>query len=202
MKKIKNVQDLLLVIDMVNGFVKEGALADTNIQRLIPYQKKLLEYFINETNKVSALVRDVHHRESAELLNYVSHCLEKTAESRLVKELEPYQETSLNYEKNCTCIIFNKAFERDIALMKDLKRIVITGCCTDICILNAALALINYFNQNDRNVEVVVPRLLTETYHIPEVHDREEYTNMAFKLMDQAGINIEMPNDVQKVLKR
>ena len=51
MKKIHDVQDLLLIIDMVNGFVREGALADLYIERLIPLQQRLLEYYSENENK-------------------------------------------------------------------------------------------------------------------------------------------------------
>ena len=32
---------------------------------------------------------------------------------------------------------------------KNVEEIEVVGCCTDICVLNLALPLKNYFNQND-----------------------------------------------------
>ena len=70
--------------------------------------------------------------------------------------------------------------------MKKLRRIIVTGCCTDICIMNLVIPLINYFDEQNRDVEVVVQTDAVETYNAPN-HNREEYNEMALKLMKQAG---------------
>ena len=73
--------------------------------------------------------------------------------------------------------------------MENLEEVIIVGCCTDICILNLAIPLQNYFDQKDRKVKVTVPKNAVETYN-SDVHNREEYNEIAFKLMKQAGINV------------
>ena len=80
-------------------------------------------------------------------------------------------------------------FLEDIKKMNNLKEVVIIGCCTDICILNLAIPLQNYFDQNDLNIKITVPKNAVETYDAPW-HNREEYNEIAFKLMKQAGIDI------------
>ena len=200
MEKFETNDDLLLVIDMVNGFVKEGALADKDIARLIPLQKKLIEYYLKE-NKTVGFVKDSHHEGSREFKGFLPHCQVGTSEAELVEELQPYEEEGLVYEKNSTSVLFAPNFIDDIEAMKELRRIVITGCCTDICVMNAAIPLVNYFNESDRDVDVVVPRDFVDTYNIPEIHEREEYSDMAFKLMQQAGVQTEAPADLQFVLK-
>ena len=74
--------------------------------------------------------------------------------------------------------------------LKDLKEVVIGGCCTDICVLNLAIPLKNYFNQVDREVRITVPKSIVETYHAEGVHDRDEYNEIAFKLLRLSGINV------------
>ncbi len=201
MGKLKEIEDLLLVVDMVNGFVKEGALADPYIKRLIPLQQKLLEYYYGNENKEIAFVKDAHHKGSREFTDFPEHCILGTAEAELVKELRGYEGNAFIYPKNSTTVMLADGFMSDLEAMKNLRRVVITGCCTDICIMNAAMPLVNYFNEYDFDSEVYVPRELSETYEIPGVHEREQYNNMAFFLMSQAGVKIEMPNDLQKVLK-
>ena len=80
-------------------------------------------------------------------------------------------------------------FIDDINKMNNLKEVIIIGCCTDICILNLAIPLQNYFDQEDRNVKVTVLKNAVETYDAPN-HNRNEYNEIAFKLMKQAGINL------------
>ena len=61
------------------------------------------------------------------------------------------------------------------------------GCCTDICILNFLIPLKNYFNQINKDVEVLVVKDATETYDAPN-HDRDYYNKLAYELMAQAGV--------------
>jgi nicotinamidase-related amidase len=77
----------------------------------------------------------------------------------------------------------------DIEKMKKLREVIVTGCCTDICVLNLVIPLTNYFDQNNRDVRVSVYEDAIETYDAPN-HSAEEYNQMSLKLMRQAGINI------------
>ena len=80
-------------------------------------------------------------------------------------------------------------FVDDLEKMVKLKEVVIVGCCTDICVLNAAIPLQTYLDQHDRDVKIKVYKNCVETYDAPN-HNRDEYNEMAFKLMAQAGIEI------------
>jgi nicotinamidase-related amidase len=107
----------------------------------------------------------------------------------MVDELKKYEHLALVYEKNSTSAVFAPGFLDDIKKMKNLKRIVITGCCTDICDLNLALPLRNYFDQVDRDVEIVVPMDAVETYDAP-THKADEWNNMAYKFLEQGGMKL------------
>ena len=74
--------------------------------------------------------------------------------------------------------------------MKKLKQIIITGCCTDICILNFAIALRNFLDELNIDIEIIVPINAVETYHIPSIHDRQEYNERAYKVMEDGGITL------------
>ena len=67
---------------------------------------------------------------------------------------------------------------------------MLTGCCTDLCIINFALPLKTYINQNDLNIKVKIYENAVETYDTP-THSRKEYNKIAFKIMKQNGIVIE-----------
>ena len=74
--------------------------------------------------------------------------------------------------------------------MVSLKTVVIVGCCTDICIQNFAIALRNFFDELNMDVEIIVPKNAVETFHIPEVHDREENNKRAYTVMENTGIKL------------
>ena len=188
MKKKEDLEKLLVVVDMVNGFIKEGNMADPRINHITERIASLVANAIKEKEGV-AFIKDTHDLDSAEFKKFPVHCVRGTGEEELIDELKKYESYGLSYEKNSTSTIFAPGFMNDIQEMKKLREVIITGCCTDICVLNLAIPLTNYFDQNNRKVEVSVIKDAVETYN-SDTHDRSEYNEMSFKLMRQAGIII------------
>ncbi len=189
MKKREELTKLLVVVDMVNGFIKEGKMSDKDINHITPRIKSLVESFLSDEEGV-AFIKDTHEVNSTEFKKYPPHCLKGTSESELISELSSYEQKSLSYEKNSTSTIFAKNFMRDIERMESLKEVIITGCCTDICVMNLAIPLVNYFDEENRDVRVLVPQNAVETFN-SDIHNRDEYNSMALKLMKNQGIGVE-----------
>ena len=188
MKDLKDIEKLLINVDMVNGFVKFGAMSDTYIEHIIPEQIKLMKEVLNE-GECLVIIKDTHKKNCREFNRYPIHCVEGTEEAEIVDELQEFEKDALVYKKNSTSTIYAPNFLEDIDRMTKLKEVKIIGCCTDICILNLAIPLQNYFDQKDRNIEIKIPKNAVETYDSP-IHSREEYNEIAFKLMTQAGIDL------------
>lgn len=189
MMEFKNIKKLLINVDMVKGFVETGAMSDAYIKHIIPEQIRLMEKVKSSGGEI-AFVKDTHKENCEEFSKFPPHCIENTEESELADELKPFEKDSLVYSKNSTSAMFAPNFQKDIFEMENLEEVIIVGCCTDICILNLAIPLQNYFDQKDRKVKVTVPKNAVETYN-SDSHIREEYNEIAFKLMKQAGINVE-----------
>ena len=187
MEQLENIEQLLINVDMVNGFVKKGAMADPYIEHIIPQHIKLMKEV--RENGIIAIIKDTHKKDCREFKRYPEHCVEGTEEAELVEELSEFEEEALIYKKNSTSTIYAPKFLEDIDKMKNLKEVTIIGCCTDICIINLAIPLQNYFDQKNKNVIITVPKNAVETYNAP-THNREEYNEIAFKLMEQAGIRV------------
>lgn len=187
-KKLKEIRELLIIVDMVNGFVREGIMADSYIEHIIPEQIRLIKEFLKKEEGI-AFVKESHSEDSIEFKTFPKHCVKGTSEAELVDELKPFEKDALVYLKNSTSAMFAKNFLRDIDEMINLRNVVITGCCTDICDLNLAIPLKNYFNEYNREVDIYVPVNAVETYDAPN-HNRDEYNEMAFKLMNQSGIKL------------
>ncbi len=188
MKRKEELEKLLVVVDMVNGFVKEGNMADQKIQSIIPEIKKLIDTLKNEEEGI-VFIKDTHKKECREFKRYPEHCVEGTKEAEVVDELKEYEQESYSYQKNSTSTLFAKNFLSDIDAMKSLREIIITGCCTDICVMNLAIPLQNYFDEHDRDVDIVVPTNAVATYDAPW-HDAETYQKEALQFMNQAGIQL------------
>ena len=187
-EKLEKVRDLLVVVDMVNGFVREGAMASQNIEHIIPRIERLVNSYLEDDQEV-AFIKDTHDMDAREFKRYPVHCVRNTSESELVDELKKYEKMALVYEKNSTSAIFPSGLLDDIKKMKNLKRIVITGCCTDICVMNFAIPLQCFLDQENRDIEIVIPKDSVETYDAPN-HKADEWNEMAYRFFEQSGIKL------------
>ena len=185
---MENYQKMFYVIDMVNGFVYEGAMHDEYISHTEDEQVELIKSLLKEKQGV-ALIGEWHPENSAEFLTYPAHCVIGTSEVDFVDKLQKYEDRVLVYRKNSTNGIFAPGLLKDLNKMKNLKEVVIGGCCTDICVLHFVLSLKTYFNQMNRAVKVFVVESMTETYDAPN-HNREEYNEIGYRLMKQNGIEV------------
>lgn len=186
MKSKEELEKVLIVVDMVNGFIKYGNMSDLYINHITDGISNLVKEFINNKECV-IFIKDTHDFNSSEFKKYPVHCVKGSGEEKIIDELKEFEEYALIYEKNSTSAIYAKNFLNDLNSMKKLKEVIITGCCTDICILNLAIPLSNYFDENNKLIDIIVYKDLVETYN-NDNHNREEYNTMSLKLMRQAGI--------------
>ena len=185
-KNLKHVKRLLVVVDLVNGFVTEGSMADPFIQHILPEGVSLVKKFLSDGNAVM-YVKESHSENCTEFKRFPKHCKKDTYEAQMVDELTPYEDEVIVVKKNCTSAIFAKGFLETVNQMKELEEVVIIGCCTDICVLNLAVGLQNYFDEHNKDIQIVVPKNAVETYDAP-THSRVEYNEIAFKILTQTGI--------------
>lgn len=183
------LKKLLLVIDMVNGFVKEGALADPYINNITSNVSKLIEEFKEKDYEIIS-IQEGHTKDSKEFESFPPHCILGTTEAELIDELKPYENDMKLIRKNSTCGFITEEFMKYFESNKDeIDEVVLCGCCTDICVLNFALPLKTYINEYNLPIKVTVIKNAVETYN-SDIHNREEYNEMSFKIMKQNGIEI------------
>lgn len=188
MKKLSETKKLLVIVDMINGFIKDGKMADPKIGDIIPNIEALAQKIIEEGEKI-VFIKDAHTASSTEMKKFPEHCYEGTSESEVVDELKPYELLSVSFNKNSTCARESKPFMNYLKRLKALREIILVGCCTDICVLNLALALVNYFDEHNIEIKITVVMNCTQTFDSP-LHSSDEYNEMSYKLMKQAGINV------------
>lgn len=189
MKDLTKTENLLIVVDVINGFINEGNMADSYIKRIVEGIEKIVKRYISNDNCEVFYIRDCHTKDSVEFKKYPLHCLINTNECEMVEELKPYESYVRTYLKNSTLAMFAKGFISDLEKMKKLKKVTVVGCCSDICVLNLVLALSNYFDEYNLEIEINVIEDLIETYDSVS-HNREKYNEMAKILIRQAGVNL------------
>ncbi|MEG0823986.1 MAG: isochorismatase family cysteine hydrolase, partial [Erysipelotrichaceae bacterium] len=178
--KLNELQEpLVIVVDMVNGFIKEGAMSDLNIMRIVPNIKLLLEKI------PSYFIVDKHLEDAIEFKSFPIHCLEGSSESNIIDELSSYNILYPSVYKNSTNAIFAK--DRDdehkfnFDILDKYKSLIIVGCCSDICVLQLAIGLRTYYNQCNKEMDVYVPINCIDTYNAPNYHEAKEYNDIAIK---------------------
>ncbi|AVD41114.1 isochorismatase family cysteine hydrolase [Clostridioides difficile] len=186
-EKIENYdlsKTALFIIDVNNGFAKQGALYSPRVESLIKPIEMFTKKISNKLNRVIAFT-DSHTSKSIELLSYPVHCLENDIESELVDELKSIENLKI-LPKNST----NGFFALENLDFDNIDNIIIVGDCTDICIYQFAITLKSYFNQHNIEKNIVVPMNLVDTYDIPNVHPAEILNLVFFNSMIQNGVNV------------
>lgn len=185
---------LLVVVDMINGFVVEGNMADPKIAKIIPTQITLMERWFQADQLFFV---DAHDKSCQEFKSFPEHCVKGTKESEVVNELLKYTKDAIMIEKNSTNGFLAPDFQQQLDKILSYKNFVIMGCCSDICVLQFALSLQTYIHQYDLDHQVYVVVDGIETYHVDQVHDACEYNEMSIRLMQAAGIQCVKMGDVK-----
>ncbi len=175
---------VLFIVDMNNGFAKQGSLYSPRIENLIKPIENFAKHICPKLNRIIAFT-DSHTESSIELLNYPIHCLEDSIESDIVDELKDIPNLEI-IQKNST----NGFFALNKINFENIDNIIIVGDCTDICIYQFAITLKSYFNQNNLRKNIIVPINLVDTYDIPNVHNAELLNIVFLNSMIQNGINV------------
>lgn len=178
-----------IVIDMINGFAKEGALASPIVDGI---SSNIAKNLTNLTGSTVLFFVDQHVEGSAELDVYPSHCLLMTEEAEIVPELQMFlNDDTTVIGKNSVNGFFAEGFMDWFKENENVERYVVMGCCTDICILNFTLSLKSYLNQHNIRKEVIVPIDSVATFD-NKAHNHPSYVMglMALKLMYESGITL------------
>ncbi|QJG66800.1 cysteine hydrolase family protein [Mycoplasma phocoenae] len=173
---------ITIVIDMQNGFAKEGNMYSSQVAQIIPTVKEILE-----NSKHKLFVLDSHHTGDLEMNLYPEHCIAGTWEADVVDELAEYlnQENTYSVTKNIT----NAFFDIPGDLWEKYEIFEFVGCCTDICVLQLLLTVKSYFNKREVTKPLIVYSNATATYD-DENHNAEEFKKYALAIMEQSGIEV------------
>lgn len=178
---------MLIIIDMNNGFAKEGALYSPRVEALIEPITDLAEKSISRDIKVLAY-SDKHPEGAREFLAYPPHCQAGSTESELVPSLKALLNVGMElHHKNSTngILAYNPAHE-----IVGIANYIVVGCVTDICVYQYAVTLRAYLNEHNLEGQVIVSKKHMDTYHIDQIHDGDTYQEMAINLMAMNGVKV------------
>ena len=189
-KDFKMYKKCLIVVDMVNGFVREGVLHDKEIGRIIPDQIKLIKSTLG-VGELVIFIKDTHSTNSTEFKRFgnTNHCLDNTSEAELVDELKEFEglDNTISIKKNSTSFMESPKFREVVNKLEGVDEYDIVGCCTDICVVNGALGLANYNDEWNRDVVIKAYTDAIATYGEAV---RKNYIDAAYLIMEQQGIQL------------
>ena len=189
MNNLESVRRLYIFVDTTNAFAREGLLADPYVLHTVSELVRIAQIATTDEEGKLMFIIDFHTKESVEFDRYLEHSIEGTNEVKVISELTPYTKDALIFRKNSTSAMFVNNFIETILKMNNLEEVIIMGWDTDICVMNLAIPLQNLFDELNRRVKIIVPKNAVETYDAPN-HNRDEYNEMAFKFMNQTGIEV------------
>lgn len=187
LKSLDPEDTTLVIIDMTNGFAREGLLASPRVSALIPEIVRLAEACLSRRIPVIA-PSDTHTPEAEEFKAYPAHCMAGSEESDLVDELKSLNEI-MKLEKNSTQTWHSQAFQDWFRDNNSRSTWLLTGDCTDICVLQFALVLKTFFQSENRPSRIIVPINAVNTFETPD-HPGDLYHLMALALMEAGGIEL------------
>ncbi len=187
LKSLNPERTILIIIDMINGFVKEGPMSNSRVLGIVPNIVDIIKK-VDNLGIQKIFFGDSHTEDSPEFDSYPVHCMVDTWESEVIdeiKELGGYKYIS----KNSTNGFIEPEFQRWLTENPNIENFIVVGCCTDICILQFATTLKAYFNMKNQRRRVIVPMNGVETYDANE-HDGDTLHNMALYIMYINGVDI------------
>ncbi|MDD5600353.1 MAG: cysteine hydrolase [Actinomycetota bacterium] len=123
----------LLIIDMLNDFVLDGApLKVPKIERIIEPIKKEIEKARNEGYRV-IYVCDSHEEDDREFELFPPHAVKGTEGAKIIEDLKP-EGADLIVRKSTFSGFFNTDLD-EILKKLNVQKLIVTGDVTNICIL-------------------------------------------------------------------
>ena len=193
----------LFMIDMNNGFVNFGPMANPKYNDLVPEQQALIEMFREEDELINFILEN-HDKNALEFVSYPEHCVEGTEEAKLIPEFqdEENKPNTRTYYKNSINGMLNRTLQDDIKALERLKMIVLAGVCGDLCVMDFGRTLLRYLDEINHDLKVFVVKSCIDTFDAPG-HNREEWLEIAYKVLEQAGaIVVEDVEDLKGKVKQ
>lgn len=129
----------LLVVDMQRGFLEEGhpLYCGEEARRIIPVVRERVASALEEGTPVF-FTADAHAPDDREFDLFPPHCIRGTAEAQIVPQLADLAQTATRIDT----VSYSGFFETDLddrLRTLGVTRVVLTGVCTDICVLHTAI---------------------------------------------------------------
>ena len=200
----------LVFVDILKGFCEQGALSSLRVQEMVEPVERLTQRCLDQGLPTGHLLflQDRHPEDAVEFDAFAPHCIAGSEEAEVVEALRRFQELqeARIFYKNATNGLFGKDAHGEL-FHQFLERrfaqgpctFVLVGDCTDLCIYQNAMGIRLLANEQNADVQVIVPRSHVRTYDLPVneaerlqvlAHDAETMEVMFLYHMQLNGIRV------------
>ncbi len=143
--------DALIVVDMQNDFMPNGALPVPNGDKIVPILNEYIKLFNKNGNPVY-FTRDWHPKEHLSFKDYggiwPTHCVMETEGAKFYKDLFIPNDNKFIISKGTSKDFdaysgFQGTILDDLLKERGIKRVFIGGVATDYCVKNTVLGALN-----------------------------------------------------------
>jgi nicotinamidase-related amidase len=156
-------------VDLIVGFCSEGPLSSPRVGALAPRVAELFRRAHAAGVRDFVLTQDSHPEDSPEFADFGPHCIRGTREAETTVELRelPFADAIPVIPKRSLSSAISTDFGAWLAARPQIRRFVVVGDCTDLCIYQAAMDLKLRANADHLPYQVIVPARLVDTYDVP-----------------------------------
>lgn len=192
LKDLPSEKTAFVIVDMINGFAREGALKSPRVEAIIDVIANVSKACDKLGIKKIAFA-DTHTDKSPEFGSYPVHCIEGSSEAEVVDEIKSVGGYLL-IAKNSTNGFLEDEFQNWLKNNPEIDNFVVVGDCTDICVNQFAVTLKTWFNKQNKSSRIIVPSNAVDTYDLG-AHNGDLMQVMA--LFSMMGNGIEIVNKVE-----
>lgn len=157
------------VVDLIKGFTTQGPLSSARVGALVPRVARLLERAHGLGVRQFVILQDAHPPDSPEFGDLPPHCVIGTEEAEMDEGLAalPFADTFTIFEKKSLDATVGTQLLGWYLTHSDIRRIVVVGDCTDLCVYELAMSLQMRAHVHGHDYEVVVPANCADTFDLP-----------------------------------
>lgn len=184
---IKMENTALIIVDMINGFVREGAMKNELAEEIISPIIEMMD-FSKKNGLPIVCFADTHEENSPEFDLFPRHCIKGSSECEVVDEIKAKGGYTL-IPKASTNGVLEEEFLKWLDENPRITDFIVTGVCTDICVMQFCLTIKALFNKRGIKSRVILPLNMVETYDY-RAHQITLVNTMAVYFIEESGAEI------------
>lgn len=159
----------ITAVDIINGFIRFGALASPRVETIIPNVVRVMQAAWDAGVRNILHATDRHQPDAVEFNAFLPHCVQGTAEAEPVDELKalPFADSIQIIPKDTIASGLQTELQDWVLVHPEVDTFIVVGDVTDLCVYQLAMYLRLDANARHLQRRVIVPENCVQTYDYP-----------------------------------